>query len=235
MKYTFELALNEESFDNSGNIRPNKILSIFEQAATTHGNMLGVSFENMLKKGLLWVVTRVYYNVCGKANVGQQVKVTTWPLAPSRVGYERDYVVSNLEGNPIIKGVSNWALIDSETRKLAAVTQLYNTDNFCEERAVGERVRRIKKFEADAVGSIVPDASMIDRNGHVNNTNYAVFAEKALGGFAGNIAAFQIDYHREVMCGQPLSLSALSCGGHALVKGEDAEGALMFCCSVDFS
>lgn len=235
MKHTINLSLPENAIDDKGNVLPNIVLDVFQKAADVHGRMLGVSFEEMLNKNLLWVITRIRYEVYGKAQNGQEVEVTTWPLKPTRMGYERDYVVSDLSGNVIIKGSSNWALIDADTRRLSMSGNVYLCDDFCEEHVFESRVKRIRNFEAEKqAGEIIPDASMIDLNNHVNNTYYAAFAEKALGGFEGEIKAFQIDYHHEVLCGQPLSMAVANVDGDVLVKGENSDGTLMFCSVVEY-
>lgn len=235
MKYKINITLSENCLDEKGNIKPYEVLNLFQVAANNHGNLLGVSFEEMLKKNLLWVVTRTRYEICGTVTAGQEVEVITWPLNPSRLGYERDYIINDIEGNLIIKGTSNWAVIDADTRRLASTSNLYNTDNLCTERAFADRAKRIRNFEATGQSvDLMPDSSLIDMNGHVNNTHYATFAQKALGGYSGKIKFFQIDYHHEVMCYQPLKMFTSISEDLDLVKGEDVEGTLMFCCSVQY-
>ena len=235
MKHILELKLPENSIDGKGNILPNVVLNVFQEAANVHGGMLGVSFEEMFKKNLLWVVTRIRYEVLAKAESGQEVIVTTWPLKPSRIGYERDYIISDTDGNVIIKGTSNWALIDADTRRLSIADNLYSCSDFCEERVFENKSKRIRNFDCEKrVVDIIPDESMIDLNNHVNNTYYASFAKKALGGFSGEISAFQIDYHREVLCSQRISMFVYENENITLVKGEDSDKTLMFCCSVEY-
>lgn len=234
MKYSYKTVLKTNLFDNKGNLTPFAVLNFFQDAANVHGEMLGVSFEEMLKKNLLWVITRIYYEVCGNISAEDEIEVTTWPVAPSRLGYERDYLITDKNGNIIIKGSSNWALIDADTRRLAIVGNLYNTDNLCTERVFDTRIKRIRNFDAETIAEdIVPDKTMIDCNGHVNNTHYAAFTQRAVGGFSGKIKTFQIDYHHEVMCGQPLKMYTVSNDGTLLVKGENEDGTLMFCCVVE--
>ncbi len=236
MKYKLNLTLPENFLDEKGNIKPFEVLDLFQKAANVHGELLGVSFEEMIKKNLLWVITRTRYEICGTVTAGQEVEVITWPLSPSRLGFERDYIINDLNGNLIVKGTSNWAVIDADTRRLTSTDNLYNTENLCTERAFDDRTKRIRNFEATSQSTdIIPDSSLIDLNGHVNNTHYAAFAQKALGGFSDKIKSFQIDYHHEVMCGQPVKMFTAISEHLALVKGEDADGTLMFCCSVEYN
>jgi len=235
MKYSLNLKLSENCLDSLGNISPYEVFCLFQEAANIHGEMLGVSFEEMKSKNLLWVVSRTHYKVYSCANPGDEVVVTTWPLSPTRLGYEREYVICDTKGNVIIKGSSNWALIYADTRRLAIVENLYNTDKLCEEQVFDQRIKRIRNFEGEKFNyTIVPDESMIDCNGHVNNTYYAQFAQNALVQLDGKIKAFQVDFHREVMCGQPLTMYTSSLESSALIKGENSDGELMFCAMAEY-
>jgi len=235
MKYSLNLKLSDNCLDEKGNISPYEVFCLFQQAANVHGEMLGVSFEEMKSKNLLWVVSRTYYEAFASAANGQEVVVTTWPLSPTRLGYERDYTVCDKDGNVIIKGSSNWALIYADTRHLAIVPNLYNTDNLCENRAFEYRIKRIRGFEGEYLNEkIIPCESMIDCNGHVNNTYYAQFTQNAIGSFEARIKSFQVDFHREVMCGQPLNMCVASDGEKTLVKGENSDDELMFCAAVEY-
>ena len=73
-------------------------------------------------------------------------------------------------------------------------------------------------------------------NGHVNNTRYADFALNALPPEKiGRIAAFGIDYHRELRAGEPLALGRTATGDGYTVCGTDGQGERMFVCRVDFA
>ena len=82
----------------------------------------------------------------------------------------------------------------------------------------------------------VPGYADLDQNGHVNNTRYADFALNALPPEKiGRIAAFGIDYHRELRAGEPLVLGQTAHDGGYTVCGTDGQGERMFVCRVDFA
>lgn len=207
---------------------PAAVLSLFQQAADAHARSMGVGFEALLKRGLLWVVTRIRYRILKMPAPNQAVEITTWPLPPSRLGFERNYTVTDPEGNLLIQGESLWVVIDTATRKLAAGGALYPQGDYRTDRPFAERARRLRDFEGTPAGCIVPTQEHIDRNGHVNNTHYAAFAWDAAGKPA--VHAFQIDYIHEVLVGQPLQLYTADGG---LVKGTDENGTVMFNCVIE--
>lgn len=235
MKYKLNLTLPENPTDNYGNLKPSVVLNLFQSVATGHSVELGVDYDKMKEKNLLWVVSRIYYKVIKKDFSGNDVTVTTWPLAPNRLGYERDYIVTDSNGDVIIKGISNWAVIDATSRKLVINQDLYNTEELLTEKVLDDKIRRIKNFESEvSMGEVIPDQSMIDGNNHVNNTFYAKFATDAIGDIGGEIKTFQIGYHREVLCGEKVIMSVATLeDGIKLAKGEDEEGNLKFCAQIE--
>lgn len=233
MKYTEKIVLGVGITDKKGNMHPSEMLDIFQNVATAHAEKLGVGFAKMIEKNLLWVVTQIKYQVCGEIKEGQEVVVITWPSAPSRAGFERDYLVCDEGGNTLIKGVSNWVLMDANERTLSHLVDVYPSDEYCTDKNFEQRTRRLRDFEAEGKGyDVTPKESAIDRNGHVNNAKYADFVEEALGGFDGVIDIFQIDFIHEVMPGMRLKLYCESEENSVRIKGSSEEGNRMFGCSV---
>jgi len=235
MRYKISEKLENEMFDSVGNLMPHKVLGLFQRLATEHAENLGLGFESMLKKNLLWVVTQVRYEVCGKITPETKVILETWPLPPNRLGFERCYRITDNNGNLLIKGSSNWVIIDTKERKMVASEDIYPRGDYYEAKIFEERARRLRDFEAeDTKYSVTPDEIYIDNNGHVNNTYYALFAEKALKGLKGEIASFQIDFIHEVLKGEQLNLYCLSDEEKSLVKGVSQNGDRMFACVINY-
>lgn len=235
MKYEQNFTFSDDDFDSYGNIIPSKILEVFETGANAHGSLIGVSFEDMIVRNLLWVVTHIKYEVLKKVQPNRTVKLVTWPLPPTLMGFQRDYTLYDEDDNVIIKGTSNWVTIDTEKRKLKMSSDIFPKGDFLTDKNFSERIRRLRDFEAEGKPYIVvPDERLIDRNGHVNNTNYADFAVDSLKGLKGLVKTFQIDYINEVMCGEPLNLYTLNEDSISLVKGESEEGTNKFICKFEF-
>lgn len=235
LRYLTETILNKDMFDNKGNPLPHKVLKLFEQIATAHAEELGVGFEALLKRNLLWVVTQIRYELCGEIAADQKVFLETWPLPQNRMGYERCYRITDKSGNVLIKGISNWAIIETVSRKMVATEKIYPNEEYYPLKTFEERSRRLRDFEAqEPIFSVTPDEKYIDNNGHVNNTYYAYFAECALGEFKGKIKSFQIDFIHEVLKDEPLKLYCFENESSVQVKGISKTGERSFACLVNF-
>ena len=234
MKYEERLILPENGFDECGNLLPQEVLLLFETLAGHHAEELGVGFAAMLERNLLWVIRNIKYEVCGKLVPGTEVTGITWPLPQTKVGFVREYQICDMAGNILIKGTSNWAMIHADSRQLAVAAEVYPKGEYCTERNFEERTRRIRDFEAEEGEALVlrPGEDSIDVNGHVNNTRYAEFACLALGSFTGKIVAFQIDYLREVLCGEELRIFTAKEEQREMAKGLSSNDEQTFICSV---
>lgn len=233
-QYSESAVLTADQFDHHGNVLPNVVLDLFQKAAGNHAERLGVGFEAMLAKNLLWVVTQIKYQVLNAPKPAQALTVTTWPLPPTRLGFDREYLICDEAGEVLIKGTSKWMQIDAAERKLVPGSNVYPLTEYCTNKNFEEKIRRIRDFEASsAVCRIIPDKSTIDSNNHVNNAEYADFAYKALGDFGGVIGSFQIDFLHEVMLGQPLDVGYAASEKSILVKGTGEDGERKFTCGIE--
>lgn len=231
MQYKMDYIMPEGCVDGQGNVYADAVLEMFQKGAGEHAEQMGVGFEQMLQRHLLWVVAHIRYEVCRPIRAGQHVVLTTWPLPATRLGYERNYSVCDTEGNELVRGVSLWVLIDTENRRLASGTDVYPKGEYRTDKLFADRIRRLRDFESVGQGvRMIPDESYIDSNGHVNNTKYALMAHRALGELGATITGFQIDYIHEVMCAQPLTLYTEQQDNTLHVKGLSEDGTRMFAC-----
>ena len=232
----FRLRAND--FDARLQWKPSAVLDLFQSAAGVHADSIRAGFNDMLSQGLLWALVRVKYEVIATPRLYSRAVVRTWPLAPGGMSCRRDYLVTDEAGGELLRGASDWVFLDAATHKLAPARNVYPPDAaYLTERALSARMTRVPDFEPEGTPFLVtPGFCEEDMNGHVNNTRYADFALNALSP-AGNerIAAFQIDFRREVLPGEPLTLFTRREEGRALVCGRGGEGECRFACAVTWA
>jgi len=228
--------LRTSDFDMNSRIHPAAVLDLFQEVAGCHANLLGCSFAQMLEKNLLWMVTRVRFSVTKMPDKNSTVQVSTWPLAPNRVIFQREYCVKNDEGEMLIKGSSEWAAVDCNERKLVLAKNIY-PDNieYVTDKMYEGRLPRLHDFESNCDGvTVVPSFSDIDCNGHVNNTKYALYIMNSFYFDKDEVITdFQIDYHKEVGQGEPVTLYHKREGNVVLAKGINDKGDTMFLCKIE--
>ena len=232
-----DYTLRTSDFDRDRRLHPATVLDIFQSVAGGHAELLGVGFEPMLQQRLVWEIVRARYQVLREIPMHTTVSVTTWPLPPTRAGFQREYILRNEAGETAIIGSSDWVLMHSEKRCMVPKKEnIYKLQGeLCEERVFPERLRWIRDFQPDEGEYLVrPGFSDLDMNGHVNNIKYANFVMDAIHPAPGEaISAFQIDYHREVLQGEELRILTQRQQELILAKGVDPSGEASCFCSVE--
>lgn len=232
-----EYYLRGSDFDKNNHIRPSAVLDLFQDAAGQHAVEIGVGFEAMIARSFLWVLTRVNFKILTQPKSYQKVIVKTWPLPPNRLSYRREYCIENENGEKMIVGSSDWAVIDSEKRQLVVAPDLYGfRDGFHTELMFEERIRRVPNFEISGTPHVVnPGFTELDANNHVNNTRYAAYVLDAIDpSSTEEIAAFQIDYRKEVLQGTQINVYHAKEDGVILAKGQNDDGDTMFACKLEY-
>ncbi len=224
-------ALRASDFDCYVRMTPSAILDLFQEVAGAHAEELGIGFHPLIEKKMLWVIIRAKYTVIKQPEIHTSVTVKTWPLVPTRLGFQREYLIEGHDGNTLIKGTSDWVIMHSEDRKLIPASDIYPKDYvFCEDKNFEEKTARIRDFESDGdTYTVIPAFCDLDMNGHVNNIKYANFVMNSLNLQKDDIIeTFQTDYQHEVKSGMPLNLNIKRDGNEILAKGTDADGQKMF-------
>jgi len=234
MKFKKEYNLRTSDFDRYVNILPSSVLDIFQDIAGDHARLLGCDYKALTPRNLLWVIVKVRYTVVKAPSLHQKVHVTTWPLKPTSVVYRREYHITDEAGETLIIGTSDWVLIDSESRSLAAGAEnIYPTNGeHITDKLFDRKAPKIPDVSAEAAGyNCTPTYTDLDMNGHVNNTKYASFVLDALEpGERDVIESFQVEYHKEVQPGVSLTIYTERRDGEVIAKGISPEGETMFAC-----
>ncbi len=238
MNKIYETAYNLRAtdFDRWSRLRPASILELFQDIAGRHADDLGIGLEPMLEKNLVWVIVKARFRILKSARMHQTVRIRTWPLHPERVGYTREFIIFDENGDSIVEGSSEWVLMDFVNRKIIPAGEIYPLDEFCEIRNYPGRFPRLRSFEADGEAySFAPPYSDFDMNGHVNNTRYANFVMDAMvPNESEALKEFRIEYHREVLPGETLNIFSRREENAFLARGENSAGEKMFTCHLEF-
>lgn len=232
-----EYTLRASDFDKFNRIKPSSVLDLFQDAAGQHAEEIGVGFEAMIQRSYLWVLIRVKFKIVSSPHSYQKVIIKTWPLAPNRLNYRREYCIEDENGKKLIIGSSEWVVMHSEKRRLLSVPDLYPFSNgFHTEMMFEDRLCKIHDFIADGTPNIVNAGfSDLDVNGHVNNTKYANYVLDAVNpSETEELEIFQIDYHKEVLQGTQLNIHHIKEDHLIFAKGQNQNGDMMFACKLEY-
>ena len=229
-----EYYLRTADFDSEMRLLPSAVLDLFQDIAGVHAEHLGIGFQALYEKNLLWVLVRTKYEQYKSVPRFSRVTAESWPLPPKGAGFTREYLITDEQGETVIKGTSDWVVIDSAERKIVSARDLYPLADFCTEKNFEGRTGKLRDFEGEYSHTVIPRFSDTDLNGHVNNTKYLNYAlDCGILPREGEIFSVQVDYRREVCEGEKVRLFSAKNGNEYLYKGVRADGTVYFNCKIE--
>lgn len=175
MKKEMSFFVQTSSVDINDYIKPACVFDYFQDIAGIHAKEIGVSYETLKEQNLAWVILYESYEIINMPPYLDNVLVKTWPKPKGRLEFEREYFMESLDGKALIKGISNWVVIDLNTRSLVRTDrinyngQYYNYTNYNEKtkRKIGLDYSKCTDYFDTVV-----TYDDLDHNGHMNNTRY---------------------------------------------------------------
>lgn len=232
-----EYDLRTNDFDKFRHIKASSVLDLFQDVAGRHAEEIGVGFEAMKSRSYFWVLVKSKFKILSQPDFNQEVVVKTWPLAPNKFIYRREYSIESKNGEKLVIGSSEWVVMNSEKRRFVAASDLYSfSDGFHAEMNFEEKLAKVEDFESDETPyAVIPGFSEVDANNHVNNTKYANFVMDAINPeYVFEIDEFQIDYRKEVFMGTQLNIHHINKDDYVIAKGQNGDGDTMFSCKIKY-
>lgn len=186
----------------NGTLAVRSLCDFLQEAAGNHARALGVSVEELLRKDLTWVLSRLRMQVHRLPLNGEPVTVRTWPSGIDRLFAFRDFTVSDAQGKTISSAVSAWLILDTRSRRPVRVQGIFDLpDTSSLPRAFAADLEKLPGC-ADAENEISLSVrwSDLDVNRHVNNSRYAEWVVEGVAGGereSGVLTRLDIDFLAE--------------------------------------
>ena len=178
--YKHQFTVSEIHVDRFGRVKPSVLLYFVQEAAGQHCALLAVDHDTLSHKHLFWAVTRNRVQITRLPRLGEKVFVETWPMPTTRVAYPRSVVAYDEKGMELFRSISLWVLMDDRTRAMIlpgksgiTVDGTLTGTELTVPRAIA--TRPMGGFKVCNVGY-----SLLDRNGHMNNTRYMDWVDDLL-------------------------------------------------------
>ncbi len=208
--YEQNFSITQNMTDRYGRAKPSALLYMIQQAAGEHCSLLAVDARSLSPKKLFWAVTRCRVQITRLPKEGEQVRVTTWPMPTTRVAFPRSVVAYDEEGHELFRSISLWVLMDENTRAMVLPERSGIT---VEGSLTGGELavpHAIAARTMDASVTREVGYSLLDRNGHMNNTRYMDWVDDLLpSAFHENHPAreFTLCYLNEALEDDEISLA----------------------------
>lgn len=149
------------------------LLNLLQDTAWIHATHLGHGYEEMIKDGQAWVLTRQKLKMDKWPSWTETIELKTWVRPVTSMIAVRDFEIF-LSGEKIGECSTQWLILDLATRKPAEKVLNMAEDEFRQDAPPMIEASKIslqkdlKEFAQFHVRN-----SDLDLNGHVNNTKYA--------------------------------------------------------------
>ena len=209
---TKKYPLRYSDFDFKDELKISALLAFAQEAAGDSADELGFGYKDLKPKKLAFIIVNTYCELLRPVRLGSALTVTTWPLPPRHVIFERQYLAEDKEG-VCARLSSRWCLIDLENFSLLPPERLGQAHEACpyNPNKIVEAVWKIPKLGDDAreVYRMSVRNGHCDHYMHANNTRYADFF---LDCFTADelscrmVKCFQVAYGKQAKEGNELVL-----------------------------
>ena len=227
--YTYNYKISSFDADQNRELTLSSLLRIQQEAGEQHLNTGGLGYGFLYDLGIVFVLTRASAVIHRLPRFGEdEVGCTTWSNGFSGMLFTRSYALRSSGGELLAESASTFTAINPHTFKLMRPGQVAEMDlpHFPEHISgrAPEKLRFSDEPFAPALNREI-SYSMIDYNGHLNNTKYADIIYDAYPGELQNrlIKSFDINFLGQALRGDVLEVE---CAEQA--KEEAAESCHIF-------
>ncbi|WP_273265470.1 acyl-[acyl-carrier-protein] thioesterase [Flexistipes sinusarabici] len=199
-----EKVVNYKDIGFDFKLRPDSLVSFFQEIAIHHSDMVGYDAETLKDMGVAWVLNKLYVDIAEYPVLGDSITVITWSSGISGVKAFREFIIRS-GGTEAVRAVSMWTLLDITTKRIKRIpsylSEAYETES-SQATSFPIASYKVDKNPGDEEGLLqTVRFSDFDTNMHMNNTAYVNILDTALKRYIGKnveINEFFINFQKEV-------------------------------------
>lgn len=210
-KSVFNYNIGPSSIDFTGRISVSSMFDIILGAAGEDAHARGFGVEALAKNNFGWVLSRICFELDYLPREYSDFTIYTWISDYNRLSSTRNFELVDAEGREFGRAVSQWCMIDFDTRMPADMNTMAKAHegNMVDAPSPCERPRRLAAVEGEPLLQHRVAYSDIDFNRHMNTMRYIdiIFDSMPIE-VPENLQALRMDinFMRESRYGDNLSL-----------------------------
>ena len=212
-KHSFDITITPDLCGIAPKLLPTGVVTIFQSAATTHAELIGVGGAAMAERGTYWVATHTRIDFLDSLDMMKTATVTTWPVEcrMNAIRIYRNYRLE-AEGRRIAEGKTEWVVLGRDGSIVPFSETGFPQDfEYCEDSVCEGRLQRLRDSfgDEDEIYTFTVRASAIDTGHHMNNVIYVramldCFTAQELADM--KLASMEIRYAVACMEGEQLKI-----------------------------
>ena len=226
MKWTETFRINSHDCDPAGCVRASLILRYMQETANLQLQNLGPTGDELAELGAAFILSRINISIYRPLHAWEEITVSTWGCESRGVSFNRCYQI-HCGGELVAEAASVWGLIGTTEHRLYRVDEIalgFGTDEPLELDAP-KRVHIPRELSLALVGERPIVYSDIDRNGHMNNTNYPDMLCDFIPGMENKrVIACSISFAGEARLGETLKVYMAESDGQYYFRTMTTDG-----------
>ena len=164
--------------DQNGRLKPEILPEFFQEIAARHATSVGIGVENLLERGMTWVLRRYRINI-RDCRICRDITVKTWFEPQRNLMSVRAFEAFSPDGVSIADAWSAWIVLDLQKMRPVRLDRALPQAYFAATDPTGEP---IDSKLPDADGACDHEKTFevrrreLDLNGHANHTAYLDWA-----------------------------------------------------------
>ncbi len=173
--WSHNFRISSYQVDRKGNLTLYALAGIFQEAAREHSRLLKFGYEDMIKYDWIWVLYRLKTRIFKIPHWEENILLQSWMVRRTRFVSRRDFEIFREGGERVVAAVSEWALVDVNTKKPVLLDKIdegrapFIPKKMALEKAP-DRIPPVKNTISQSNYTV--RYSDIDMNDHMNNMQY---------------------------------------------------------------
>jgi acyl-ACP thioesterase len=198
---------------------------MLQETAWQHASMLGKGYADREAGELFWVLSRLRMQLDALPCWGDEFAIRTQPIGVERLFALREFEIVDADTTPIGRVMTAWLLVDAgrgrpvRPEKRLADIPLGEPEYAADMTALpGPEAGDAESGSASSqsVTTLTVQPHDIDQYNHVNNASYLEWVMDALGSTQAGAATIDIDFIKETVLGEQVSVRLLRNGSQTL-------------------
>lgn len=227
--YKKEYHVDWGDVDFKKELKLSTLFSFFQDASSMASEELGFGIEYLQQDfGVAWVLMKIRVDIVRNPKIGETISIETWPLEPSKIACDRDFIVRDEAGNILIRAISSWVIMDIHERRIKRTSTIPIVYPFvAKERAIDGELGKLRvENPLEVAYQKMIGYSDIDFNGHLNNSKYVDYIMDCFRVEEHQkykVTSIEVHFTNEALPGEVMALQKVMIGEEVYIEGKNDE------------
>ena len=205
MSYSFDSHIRFSETKEDEKLSYTSIVNYFQDCSNFQSKLLGLGADRLEAKGRAWVLLGWQIEINRRPEVGEKVKITTWPYGFKGFYGSRNYTMDTDQGERLAYANSIWVYLDAVNQVPTKIDEEelngYKLEDKLDMQYASRKIHAPSEYKERA--AFVVKQTNLDVYHHVNNGQYIAMAESYLPGYF-EVGQLRVEYRKQATLGKKI-------------------------------